>query len=160
MNLGGLRFTLEVGMPGLWGLTLLAQDLYRRHKLHSPSVNDFKVRKEKGAKGHVSWYVQHRVAMDISSGRFDSEEDARNALPLMVIELKLANPETGAQEAELLAKQYFELVDSLGLRDKPAWFVNGVTPRGKRGVPYFSLGFIKMDGVERPWEKWREPKVS
>jgi len=135
-----------MGALGLVALTRVAEDLYKQHKLRNPGIGDFSVRKRK-VKDGTYWYVQHRHAMDVMTSFFDSKEDAERAVPLVVLELRIANPKTSVDERDRLMQEYAKLVDALSLRNTHAWLRNSVTARGARGVPYFSLGFITMEGV-------------
>lgn len=105
----------------LYGLTVLASELSKQHKLRNPRASDFAVKRF--GKGTAvfgreirkvdMWWIQHRADKTVTTGAFLSEDDASLAIPLVVIELQLLNPKTEADQRERLTAEFFSLVNSL-----------------------------------------------
>ena len=82
-------------MPGLYSISRFLSNIETRRMLRNPKEWHFKVVRNRGmfhrmiAGGDGMWQVQHRKMMSISFGPFDTKQDAKDAIPQIVEQIKL-----------------------------------------------------------------------
>jgi len=82
-------------VPGLYTISRILSNIETKHMLRDPKSWHFKVVKNRGffhrmiEGGDGKWQVQHRKLMSISFGPFDTKQDAKDAIPTIVEQIKL-----------------------------------------------------------------------
>jgi hypothetical protein len=85
----------DITVPGLYGISRVLSNIEIKHMLRNPKPRHFKVVKNRGvfhrmiAGGDGMWQVQHRKVMSISFGPFATKQEAKEAIPQIVAQIKL-----------------------------------------------------------------------
>lgn len=85
-------------MPGLWGISSILSNLETKHQLKNPKPSHFKVVKNQGIFHRMisgsdgQWQIQHKKVMSLNFGPFPTKQEAKDAIPQIVEQIKMYLP--------------------------------------------------------------------